>query len=47
MNYYQKYKQRRQKIKKNHKPYSYSKPLKNYFATWDYWNKLLQDNKPI
>lgn len=37
-------KQKRRKEFKGDEPYDYSKPQKNKYASWDYWNKLINDN---
>jgi hypothetical protein len=38
-------KQKRRKEFKGDEPYDYSKPQKNYFATWNYWNELIKNNE--
>ncbi len=35
---------KRRKQFKGDKPYDYSKPQKNKYASWNYWNQLLKNN---
>ena len=43
MNKSEKKHSKRRKQFKGDKPYDYSKPQKNKYASWDYWNKLINN----